>query len=109
MNHSVRVKDWARRVKLDRTDPKSAGLSDQDIHGGLVRLHQNLGHGSRVDMLRMLKLEKGSDRTLAMCRKLTWKDCPRRLLPRLHRTVAPKRTKRFDEELAMDLLEVTLA
>lgn len=83
-------------------------MTDQEILDGIKKLHEAMGHCSRSDMLRALRLGKARGRAIHLCRKYECPKCPRHQRPRLPKITQLRRTTRFGEEAGMDLLEVSL-
>lgn len=118
---SVRLRDWFDMIK---GRPGDEGLSEdavesmrdlegvvcvQDIRRGLNKLHLQLGHGSRGDMMRMLKLAHCRPKVMGICKQFTCAECERHGTPRAHRNVKIRRTRRFRDVVGFDLIEVQLA
>lgn len=88
--------------------PTGGKMTDQDIIDGLKKLHEAMGHAPKQDMLRALRLGHARARAIKLCREFDCPECPRHARPQLHRTVQPRRTTHFGEEVGLDLLEVTI-
>ena len=103
---------WFRRFRADaknarNRNPTEPRMPDADIQERLFRLHENLGHADRGDMLRMLRLGRAPERAVELCKTFSRHECPCHEYPRLHRTIAPKHTTQFNEEASLELFEVT--
>lgn len=92
----TRLKDWWERV---RQDPECGEISDEDIDAGLWKLHCSIGHGSREDMLRMLRIGKAWQRVISRCRQSSCDECARQKAPRIWRPVTVKKTRQFGDRL----------
>ena len=111
----TRMKDWWERVRgkpdmplnADNTTKESCHgeISDEDIKLGLKHVHENLGHRTKDELCRMLRLGKARERALQLAKEFKCDECERHKGPRLSRSVKVRRTHRFNEEVMLDLIE----
>lgn len=90
------------------TVPSGGVMTDDDIIAGLKKLHEGMGHASRDDMLRALRLGRARGRAVRLCRTFQCPECPRQVRPRVPKVTQPRRTTHFAQELGMDLIEIAL-
>ena len=106
---STRIKDWWDRMKKAAVQPELEGsLTDGDIDQGLWKLHVNMGHASKGDMLKMMNIGNGCERAKQRCRHFECDECARHKAPRVQRSSKVRSTKAFRDRLGLDLIEVEL-
>ena len=108
---TTRVKDWWDRIRSPAgglREEDCLHLSDDDIDSGLMKLHLNMSHAPKTEMLKMLRIGKARSRALQRCQQFECSECQRLVPPRIQRPVKLPRTSSFNQILGIDLLEVKL-
>ena len=52
-------------------------MSDHDLDAGLMKLHVNMGHAPRNEMVKLLRLGKARARAIDRCKKFVCDECER--------------------------------
>eukprot|EP00435_Cladocopium_sp_Y103_P068690 s358_g32.t1 len=118
------VGDGSRAIRDKAEDRLAVASEDEEVHqepegsdgitfrgtvsgkaaGALRRLHQNLGHPTRRELVRHLRLGGANKQLVEAAERLQCRTCARCSRPKTHRVAKPTALLDFNEAVSMDIL-----